>query len=272
MSIRVKPKPGKAFESAVAAMERSLARDPSVTEIEAPARLPDRGTGTLREHDVLVTHRVGHHLARTAIECRDRSHKVGVPDVEAFAAKCRDTSIDRAVIVSSTGFTKTALTKAKHENVRCHLLHAGGEALMGLQFGGTFLALHAPVASFGATLPVDAENWWILRDDGSPFDSDVGQYLEHFSGLPHERSPGFLNEVWYPIPCHNLYMRDNATGLNHRFRDFCCIVSSACTEHLSVPETLTYSDLLTDKVIARTTTMNIADIFSIKVVLPNGQL
>ena len=126
MSKAAKQKAGKALESAVAKIERVIGRNTNVISIEAPARLLDRTTGRLREHDVLVTHKVGHDVVKTALECRDRSRKVGVPDIEAFAAKCRDTGIDRAVIVSSLGFAQTALKKARHENVRCYVLRNGG--------------------------------------------------------------------------------------------------------------------------------------------------
>lgn len=55
MSKTAKPESGKAFESAVAKIERALGRDPTVTEMLAPARLRDRTTGECREHDVLVS-------------------------------------------------------------------------------------------------------------------------------------------------------------------------------------------------------------------------
>jgi hypothetical protein len=44
---------------------------------------------------------------------------VGVPDVEAFQSKCRDTHVDRGIIVSSSGFRRTALLKAINYNIRC---------------------------------------------------------------------------------------------------------------------------------------------------------
>ena len=253
------PGAGRAFESDVAKMERSLAGDPNVTDIQAPGRLRDRVTRQLREHDVLVTHKVGHDLVLTAIECRDRSRPVGVPEIEAFSTKCRHTGIDRAVIVSRAGFTTTALTKAAHENIRCYTLQPGGESLIGVHFGRTVWEIHAPVAQFSGWAEAVADDGSVFRDDGAPFDFAVEMraYIEHFSGLPHERSPGFVNEVWYPIQCHDLHVRNTETGLRGRFRSFCCIVTAACTEKPSMAETVTYSDLLNDKVIAVKTTINL---------------
>lgn len=97
-------------------LERLLAG--SGATIEAPSRrLVDRDTGELREHDVLISWNHGHHQILTAIECRDRSRPVGVPDVEAFADKCASTGVHSAVIVSARGFRQTARTKARSRAV-----------------------------------------------------------------------------------------------------------------------------------------------------------
>jgi hypothetical protein len=87
-------------------------------KVEAPSRrLLDRDTGKPREHDVLITWDHGHHQIITAIECRDRSRPVGVPDVEAFADKCASTGVNSAVMVSARGFRQTARTKAKRRAI-----------------------------------------------------------------------------------------------------------------------------------------------------------
>lgn len=102
---------GKDLERLVAMLERLLLGDQAV--IESPSRrLIDRDTGKRREHDVLIIFDQAHHQIITAIECRDRSRPVGVPEVEAFADKCSRTGVHCGAIVSSTGFRKSALTKA----------------------------------------------------------------------------------------------------------------------------------------------------------------
>jgi hypothetical protein len=113
-------KSGKPYERLVAALERVLAAT-GVT-IEAPAHLVDRITGELREHDVLLTLASGHHTTRIGIECRDRSRKITVNDVEGFAAKCDHTGVDKAVMVSPKGFSKSALRKAEFLGVKCLML------------------------------------------------------------------------------------------------------------------------------------------------------
>jgi hypothetical protein len=109
---------GKNLELLITAIEKTLSKDKSIT-IESPKRLRDRTTGKLREHDVVLTIKQGHHSLLMAIECRDHSRPITVNQVEAFSQKCRDTGINQGVIVSSHGFYNTARTKAAHLGIRC---------------------------------------------------------------------------------------------------------------------------------------------------------
>lgn len=111
-------KPGEDLQRLVRVIERAANRDGNL-QVESPKRLPDKDTGRLREHDVVLTFVLRHHTLRMAVECRDRSRKIGVPDVEAFHFKCQRTGIDRGVMVSSRGFTGTALRKADGCNIGC---------------------------------------------------------------------------------------------------------------------------------------------------------
>jgi hypothetical protein len=111
-------KTGRALEKLVAYLERHFA-DSDTVIVESPKRLPDKTTGKLREHDVVLTVTSAHHKILVAVECRDRSRPVGVPQIEAFAKKCSETLIDKGVIVSPCGFTLTAMPKSKALNIRC---------------------------------------------------------------------------------------------------------------------------------------------------------
>lgn len=112
------PNDGKLLERVVNVLEKALAKNPEA-RILANHRLPDRVTGRLREHDVVLEIPEGHHPIRIAIECRDRSRPVGVSQIEAFSQKCADTSINRGVVVAANGFCKTALEKAAHNDIAC---------------------------------------------------------------------------------------------------------------------------------------------------------
>jgi hypothetical protein len=113
-----KLKPGRALEKLVASLERALGGKDGV-KVESPKYLPDRVTGELRELDVVITFPTTHHEMTLAIECRDRSRKVTVNDVEAFFSKCQDTKAHKGVIVSPKGFSKPALSKAKNCGIAC---------------------------------------------------------------------------------------------------------------------------------------------------------
>jgi hypothetical protein len=115
------PRQGEDFHKLVHHLESVLANRPDVT-IEPSKMLRDKRTGHLREHDVVLTYKEGHRKLVVAIECRDRSRKVTVEQVEAFQNKCEDTGIDRGVIVSSKGFYETTLTKAASYGIDCLML------------------------------------------------------------------------------------------------------------------------------------------------------
>ncbi len=111
-------RPGQRFQNFVAMLERMFAHHDGVG-ISSPLRLRDKDTGQLREHDVVITRATHHGPNLTAIECRDHSRKVGVPEIEAFAKKCEKTGIHRGIVVAANGFTNTARIKAKALNLTC---------------------------------------------------------------------------------------------------------------------------------------------------------
>jgi len=78
-----KMRAGRRLEKVVHYIESVVAGSENVT-VESPKRLRDKTTGRLREHDVVVTVRQEHHTLIIALECRERSRPVGVPQVEAF--------------------------------------------------------------------------------------------------------------------------------------------------------------------------------------------
>lgn len=74
-----------------------------------------------------ITWNHGHHVLITAIECRDRSRPVGVPDVESFAKKCERTGVNQGIIVSAQGFAGSAITKAEACGIICRTLEDAGD-------------------------------------------------------------------------------------------------------------------------------------------------
>ncbi len=215
-------KQGKSLEILVTKLERVLANQS--VRIESPVRLRDKVTKRLREHDVVLTVNPDHHhRSTTAIECRDRKRPVGVESVEAFHTKCQHTGVNQGVIVSPTGFTKTAREKAAHVGIKC----------MDLKFADKFdwfLGGEMPVLSTGlgpklALLFVTAENlatppteFEILDAEGglvslTAIRQNIHAQLERFGSLPegthakgiHLHTPGFL-------------LRDKATQRIHALK------------------------------------------------------
>jgi len=111
-------RPGEDLQRLVHVIESATAGMKNV-KVTSPMRLRDKDSGRLREHDVVIRFSQGHHEVVIALECRDRSRKVGVEEVEAFRTKCEATSVPIGIIVSSKGFAATAVTKAKRHNIGC---------------------------------------------------------------------------------------------------------------------------------------------------------
>lgn len=109
---------GRALERLVAELERSLSGREDLV-VESPKWLKDKVTGRLREHDVVLTLKEGHHELLISIECRDRKRKVGSGQVEAFKTKCEHSEVARGIIVSARGFTEPAKNKAAFCGIRC---------------------------------------------------------------------------------------------------------------------------------------------------------
>jgi hypothetical protein len=155
--------PGENLQRLVRALEQATNNAPNV-QVESPKRLRDKDTGQLREHDVVLTFSFSHHSMVMALECRDRSRKVGVPAVEAFRKKCDRTGVHRAIIVSSTGFTKTALKKAEAMEIGC----------LGLEEADRFNWCQAPGVEWRDRDLLDGPPWEIATAD--PFDGEPQIY------------------------------------------------------------------------------------------------
>ncbi len=108
----------RSLEKLVAHLHEQLVESGSVL-IESPKHLRDNLTGRMRRHDVVLTVKSGYHTFLVAIECRERNRPVGLYQLAAFARKCSATSIDKSAIVSSCGFTRTALCRAKSLGIHC---------------------------------------------------------------------------------------------------------------------------------------------------------
>ena len=213
-----KPKPGRALEKLVASLERALSGQEGV-KVESPKQLPDRVTGDPREHDVVITFPTTHHEMTLAIECRDRSRKITVNDVESFSSKCQDTKVHKGVIVSARGFSKSALAKAKNAGISClsllqvesfnWLLAPGIQSRHRriLTTHWTFIPERNLVPKPTAFAVVD-HNGQVV-----PADAMLAAAREEFSKLPEDevRMGRAKKKILFQAP--GVFLRDDTTGL-----------------------------------------------------------
>jgi hypothetical protein len=100
---------GIAYEKAVATVQAMM--DPNST-VEHDVQIPDKD-GIKRQFDVVVRGNIGGHRMLVVIECKDEKRKTGVPKIEAFRAKSTSVGANLALFVSRSGFTQTAVRKAR---------------------------------------------------------------------------------------------------------------------------------------------------------------
>ena len=74
-------------------------------------------SGEYHQIDVLASHGDGIHTYRTAIECKYWNKKISKGQVFELAGKIEDANIEKGILVSKCGFTRSALTIAKDKNI-----------------------------------------------------------------------------------------------------------------------------------------------------------
>ena len=79
-------------------------------------RVPGK-SGEYHQIDVLASHGDGIHTYRTAIECKYWNNKISKGQVFELAGKIEDANIEKGILVSKCGFTRSALTIAKDKNI-----------------------------------------------------------------------------------------------------------------------------------------------------------
>jgi hypothetical protein len=63
-------KDGRDLQRLIRAIEGALSGGNKSVKVEMPKRLPDKVTGEMREHDIVLTITTGHHKTFVALECR----------------------------------------------------------------------------------------------------------------------------------------------------------------------------------------------------------
>ncbi|HEX5646599.1 MAG TPA: restriction endonuclease [Nitrospira sp.] len=232
---RSRKKPGKSLEELVASIEHALAYNEKVS-VQSPAFLADRIAGKNREHDVLITVSGSHHVARIAIECRDRSRKITVNDVEGFLIKCQDTGVDQGIVVSPKGFSKSALEKAKHRGIRCLQLTEAKSFNWLLATGirsRTRKVLHTNWTFFpDVSLVPPPTAFTILTPDGDPIQTSnlVAAAYTEFQKIPDTDFEPGRGEKRIVFTSPGLRLRNDETGSIHHVTKVLAVVQYEIVE------------------------------------------
>ena len=104
------PKRSNAFQNLLHVIYRQLAGDAIVTESRM---LIDRVTGEQREVDIVVESNLASHGITIGVECMAKNRRACVEWVERMRGKHKDLPTDKLILVSQSGFYKTALRKAQ---------------------------------------------------------------------------------------------------------------------------------------------------------------
>ena len=104
----------RAFEDLVCQIQSEFAGE---AEIKRDDHILGIDSKTSRQIDISIRQRVGQYSLLIAIECKDYKRPVDVPVIEAFVTKVRDIRAHKGAVISSRGFTTSALEVARHHGI-----------------------------------------------------------------------------------------------------------------------------------------------------------
>jgi hypothetical protein len=107
------PKRTNTFQQVLALVYWLMAEDG--VKVEESAMLPDKDSGEQREVDVLMTGKVGGIPMTVQVEATARAEPADVKWVEMEIGLHESVKTDRLILISESGFTATARTKAEAE-------------------------------------------------------------------------------------------------------------------------------------------------------------
>lgn len=87
----------------------------------------DKDAGSLREVDIFVEYRYAGHGFSFIIECRDRARSESIEWIDAIIGKSKSLNVNKVMAVSSKGFTKSAIKKARENGIETLTLRQAQE-------------------------------------------------------------------------------------------------------------------------------------------------
>lgn len=113
-------KMGIAFEDLTENIFKKLT-NPKIHNIQRNVRI--EGPDGKREIDILITYITKNIEHRTIIECKDYNKPLTVEKLDAIASKMVDVKANKAIMVTRTGYSKQAKSKAKRLNIDIFTAH-----------------------------------------------------------------------------------------------------------------------------------------------------
>ena len=126
---------GRTLEILVAQLEDHLG--PLGIQVESPDYIRDKDTSKLREVDISLRSKIGSSNILVILECRDRKGDEDVIWIEQLSKKRESVCADKAIAISSSGFSKPAISKAMKENIELRTLDKVDITEIGKWFQGT---------------------------------------------------------------------------------------------------------------------------------------
>ena len=102
------------FEETVCEIQKNISGN---SDVKFDYKVKGKLTNISRQVDIALFTNVGSYQVFIAIECKDHSRKVDISTVESFAQKIKDLGAHVGVLISSNGFTKSAISLAKQSNI-----------------------------------------------------------------------------------------------------------------------------------------------------------
>lgn len=107
------------FESLVAHVQSTLAPQSKIGRNE---KILGKRSKTVREIDITVRQNVGQYNIFVAIDCKDHKRPVDLKEVEEFIGLVKDVGANKGAIVSASGFTQAARTRATDAGIDIYRL------------------------------------------------------------------------------------------------------------------------------------------------------
>ncbi len=164
-------KSGKSLEQIVGRIQQMMDPCCSITYRE---KIKNR-LGIEREFDVVIRGHFAGHEILGVIECKDWSHKIGTPEIDAFVTKSSDINAGLRIIVSPKGFTEPALLQSKDAGVGVYSLLPNDPAEVGFSIG---------IAWYGTMYHWGDVGISLNFHDGSPIPGSYMSEEVHFEGKP----------------------------------------------------------------------------------------